>query len=392
MNELIRPDDESLSKDFEAIQDPTPEFSMRHFVVGQHHTKGQQWAQTTLELQNRAFAVAIHDIEAEIQLTKIDGLEGNVSIAEAKQKIRLLKAKKIRLEIRSAELARIGTVRGIEHLVRIKNELESEHEGRGWSREELDGELAEYWGRRLSWQAAMDLNATGRVGVGNQDALRMARMPIPGQPTYVQQVEQKFLATDKTRLLIATPTLIQREEIERDWLRCWDGWSIPHTIQQRRYVINGKTIDAAYADAALTAMEDGATHLLCVEDDHVIPAGTFERIWELHQRSGHRSICGAWYPQRKEPRTGAPIIARDGRRDYLSDDGDVHEVYSIPQGFTLIPVSVFSEIPQPWFVTTGALSQDSFFSQLAREAGYKLLVDTGARIKHVDRATGRVYE
>jgi len=45
----------------------------------------------------------------------------------------------------------------------------------------------------------------------------------------------------------------------------------------------------------------------------------------------------------------------------------------------------------PWFVTTTHLSQDSFFSQKAREAGWKLLCDTGIRCRHVDRDTGRSY-
>jgi hypothetical protein len=38
------------------------------------------------------------------------------------------------------------------------------------------------------------------------------------------------------------------------------------------------------------------------------------------------------------------------------------------------------------------LTQDAFFSQLVREAGYQLLVDTSLRIAHVDRTTGERYE
>jgi hypothetical protein len=101
---------------------------------------------------------------------------------------------------------------------------------------------------------------------------------------------------------------------------------------------------------------------------------------------------GAWYPQKKQPRTGAAIVLRDGRREYLADDGSVQEVYAITQGFTLIPAATFHEIPQPWFATTGVLTQDAFFSQLVREAGYQLLVDTSLRIAHVDRTTGERYE
>jgi hypothetical protein len=192
--------------------------------------------------------------------------------------------------------------------------------------------------------------------------------------------------------LIAVPTLIPRNVVRRDGLTCLNGWSVPEVFERRFYVIEGKSVAAAYTDAAQTAMQDGATHVLCVEDDHVIPAGAFERLWDLHQKCGPRSIVGAWYARKTHPTSGAPIILKAGHRDYLAADGTVHDVYAIPQGFTLIPISIFRETPQPWFVTTDCVTQDSFFSQLAREAGYRLVVDTALRIKHVCRETGQVYE
>jgi hypothetical protein len=73
-------------------------------------------------------------------------------------------------------------------------------------------------------------------------------------------------------------------------------------------------------------------------------------------------------------------------------DGQVHEVYTIPQGTTLFPASVFLATSHPYFVTTENLTQDSFFSQKAREAGYRLLVDTAIKCKHVNVKTGKVYE
>jgi GT2 family glycosyltransferase len=186
--------------------------------------------------------------------------------------------------------------------------------------------------------------------------------------------------------------LIDRVTVKANGLRCLEGWSVPETIERRIYVVQGKPVADAYNDAAITALENAATFLLCVEDDHVIPQGTFDKLWANYQRHGPRAIVGAWYPQKKDPRSGAPIVIRDGKRTHLDDDGDLHEVYAIPQGFTLIPTQALREIRQPWFVTTGCVTQDSFFSQQAREAGWRLLVDSSARIKHVCRSTGRIYE
>lgn len=212
---------------------------------------------------------------------------------------------------------------------------------------------------------------------------------IPGR---VESVECKFLGTGNVRILIAVPTLIDREKIERDGLECLKGWEIPGTFERKVYVAHGKPIADAYSDAARTALDDGADFLLCVEDDHLIPAGTFEKIWDVYRSTSGRAIVGAWYPQRKEPRSGSAIVIAAGQRRYLDDDGAVHEVYGIPQGFTLIPAAIFREVEQPWFAAIESLTQDCFFSQLARDAGYQLFVDTSARIKHVDRVTGRIFE
>jgi hypothetical protein len=82
----------------------------------------------------------------------------------------------------------------------------------------------------------------------------------------------------------------------------------------------------------------------------------------------------------------------DGKRQALPADGQMHEVYTIPMGCTLFPMSVFLATEFPYFATTDNLTQDSFFSQKARDAGYSLIVDTSIRCKHIDVATGEVYD
>lgn len=386
MNDLITLAKQTLADRVDAIQDPLPLYEMEHFVVGQHDTPGRQWSQAILELDNRILAVADSDIEVQIANLKIADYE------KSGEPIALLEAEKVRIGLMRTERARLGTMRGIGHLLKIIGELEEIHEGRGWTREELDAEQEEYWHRRLARQALQDTIATGRVGVGNQDALRMIGRTIDPPQEHVAAIERRFLECGQVKILVATPTLIDREKVKTEGLRCLEGWTLPATIHRRNYVVTGKPVADAYNDAARTAIEDGTDFLLCVEDDHLIPPGTFEKLWELFKARGPRCIVGAWYPQKKEPRTGAPIELRGDKREYMPDDGSAREAYSMPQGFTLIPTAVFRELPQPWFQTTGCLTQDSFFSQLAREAGWKLLIDTSARIKHVCRETGRVYE
>lgn len=381
MSELIERIESTLADSIKAIQQPRTPWELKHFTVGQHESEPRAWAQCTLELQQKAVALKRAEIIRRQIQRRIARLE------ERGTEAAFDKAELLKLDLLEQELAVLGAQREAEALLEIYNSF-----GRTYTRDELNAAESEYWHRRLLRQATLDVNAMGRIGVGNQDALRMAGIAIPGQPDFIRSVEQRFLESGKVRILVVIPTLIPRATIETDGLQCLQGWTVPGTIERKVLVVDGRPIADAYTEAALTAMSDGADFILTVEDDHLIPAGTFERLYELRQQAGPRTIVGAWYPQRKEPRIGAPIVIRSGNREYLADDGSIHEVASCPMGFTLIPTAVFREIPQPWFVTTGNLTQDSFFSQLAREAGYKLLVDTSCRIKHVDRETGRVYE
>lgn len=379
-DELIRTCQASIAAAIYEIQQPRTPTEIAAFVVGQHDMPGRQWAQCTLEIQLKISALRRAQISERQLQRRIARLEARGTEAA------LDKAELLRIDLEDQSLAVLGAVRELQALYSLWQSMKP------YTRDELNAEEPEYWKRRLSRQAAQDIAAHGRVGVGNQDALRMFGEPTPGQQTYVGAVESRFLEVGRMRVLVAVPTMMTAEQVRSDGLACLAGWELPGTVEYRVYVVNGRPVADAYTDAAIRALDDGAEFLLTVEDDHEIPAGTFERLMDLWRREGPRAIVGAWYPQRREIRTGAPIVIRAGRREFLDDDGSVHEVYGCPMGFTIIPTAIFNEVPQPWFVTTGCLTQDSFFSQLAREAGYKLLIDTAARIKHVCRETGRVYE
>jgi hypothetical protein len=169
----------------------------------------------------------------------------------------------------------------------------------------------------------------------------------------------------------------------------------PPAVQIKAVNIYGLPTARAYEKAVDMALSDGADYILTVEDDTFPPPDGFVRLYNLiskHEERGEKVIIGGWYPKRSDTFIGTPIILENGRRTDLKPDGAIHEVYTIPQGFTLFPVQVFKELTPPYFAVTDNLSQDSWFSQLAREAGWKLLVDTALRCKHIDRKTGKVYE
>lgn len=367
---------EELEQAFDAIQQPRPDYVLEKFVIGQHDTEPQAYAQCVLEMQIKYDAIRRAILSKKKLLLQIADLDAKA----ATDAVASIDADMKRIDIEVQDRATLGAVREFEALHSIWQRFEQRY-----TRAEMNEAQEEYWIKRLTRQANMDIQATGRVGVGNQEALlQIGRSALP-ELDHVRDIERRYLETGDTKLLIVVAT----EKKATGGLPCLEKLAIPSGVQFKVYNVFGRSVADAYNDAAREALRDKADLVLTVEDDTFPPADAFTRLWE--HMSG-QVIVGAWYPKRTEIREGAPIILKDGKRQGLEADGKTHECYTLPMGCTLFPTEVFLQTTQPWFVTTEHLSQDSFFSQLAREAGYKLLCDTSIQCKHIDRETGQVYQ
>lgn len=185
--------------------------------------------------------------------------------------------------------------------------------------------------------------------------------------------------------------VVATQEQAVDGLPCLDGLELPNNYQFKILNVHGRTIDDAYDYAVQEAIKDDADFMLTVEDDTFPQADAIVRLMQ-YAVNDPMGVYGAWYPKRTKTRQGTSIVLKDGKREFLDDDGQMHEVYTIPMGCTVYPMSLFYKVPRPWFVTTNVMTQDSFLSQLAREAGYKLYVDTAIKCKHIDRKTREIFE
>ena len=401
---------QELLDDFNAIQMArTPEV-LRKFVIGaqamDHPAQG--WAQCVLELQIKYDDIRRAKINAELIELEIADLE---TTGDPKS---LLNAKLKRIDLEAQDRAMLGAVREFQSLYTIYQSFDKRY-----TRDELNTSQVEYWQNRLTRQALQEQQSRQLgIGAGNLEALReielsplslpapMEALKLPGgfnvsdvvrtedrflsapAADDVAAVQSRYLETGKQRLLIVTLTASDTQPesvaaLERPYV-------IPATVERRKHCIHGMTIDRGYTEAVFQAIRDGATHLMCIEDDTFPPLDAIERLL-AHDED---IVCG-WYPKRQTgKRVGVPIILNDGKRQTL-DDPDGHaglvELYTAPMGCTLIKVDVFKKIEMPWFVTTGQLTQDSFFSQKARDAGYTLWCDTSIRCDHIDRDTGIVY-
>jgi hypothetical protein len=364
-----------LQQAFIEIQMPRTPFALENFVVNSKFTDQQRYAQCVLELSIAYDNLRTVNLALEKKHLEMDAIDTTSRIGQIDKEMK-------QIETEQTERAVIGAIREFDFLYDMWTKFPIKY-----TREQLDEAQQEEYTKMLETQAQHDLNATGRISVGNQEGLRqLGKITYPALDI-ARDVEKRFLEEGKSRILLAVAT----QEKAEQGLPCIEDLSIPTGSEIKIYNSWGRTIDDSYNHIVQTALEDKADYIITVEDDTFPPKDALVKLMEL-LRKNDKCAVGAWYPKREKNLQGVPIVIKNGKRQQLKPDNKVHEVYTLPMGCSIFPIEIFMEIPYPWFATTANLSQDSFFSQLAREHGWKLLVDTSIRCKHIDRITGEVFE
>ena len=377
---------EDLLQAFKEIQMARTPYVLEHFVVGQHDTTEQQYAQCVLELQikydNIRRAILGREklqIEQGRLAREAASLQGLGKAEESREKE--IDANLKGIDVEEQDRAFMGALREFQALYAIFKAFPKKY-----SREDLDKGQVDYWQKRLTRQANQDMLAHGRVQVGNADALRMAGMAVAPELDHVRSVDQKYLEVADCKIMIVVPTELKAEK----GLPCLEGLITPSGCQVKYLNVFGRKVADAYNYAALEFLKDGAHFMVTVEDDTFPPPDALVKLLD-YVRKNPKTCWGGWYLKKQAAREGTPIVVKDGRRAPLDSDGQVHEVYTLPMGCSIYPAEVFLQTSHPWFATTEHLTQDSFFSQLARDAGWRLICDTSIKCRHVDRVTGEAY-
>ncbi len=364
-----------LQQAFIEIQMPRTPFALENFVVNSKFTDQQRYAQCVLELSIAYDNLRLANLSLEKAKIEMAAIDTTTRLGEIDKEMK-------QIEVEQTERAVVGAIREFEFLYDMWEKFPKKY-----TREELNNASQEEYTKMLETQAHHDLNAHGRISVGNQEGLRQLGKVVYPQLDVARDVEKRFLEEGKSRMLIAVAT----EKKAESGLPCVENLTIPNGVEFKLFNCWGRKIDEAYNHIIETAIVDKVDYVVTVEDDTFPPQDALVKLMDL-LRKNPKSAVGAWYPKREKSLEGVPIVIKDGKRQYLEVDNKVHEVYTLPMGCSIFPIEMFMEIPYPWFATTANLSQDSFFSQLAREHGWKLLVDTAVRCKHIDRVTGEVFE
>lgn len=147
-----------LKASIEAVSQPRTDYQLKHFVVGQHESPERRFLQIVIELQRKMITLRRTKIELKKAYVKLQQ-EPNADERELTS-----------MEVEEIEFAVVGAVREFNCLYAMFDASPK------FTHEQIQAAEQGYWETRLARQASLDLEATGRIGVGNLDALRQAEM------------------------------------------------------------------------------------------------------------------------------------------------------------------------------------------------------------------------
>lgn len=190
MSDIIRIEKiiSELEQDFEAIAMPRPPYVLEKLVVRERDTEPAQWEQCVLEMRVKYANIRrtlLHIQKAQIERDRLASAEDELSDIEAQLK---------QLEIDELNWSLTGLTREFFALFAIYQSF-----GKRYTRQELDAAQEEYWFKRLSRQVTQDILASGRVSVGNQDALRQIGAAVKVANGAIEFQRQKGLEDGKEK-------------------------------------------------------------------------------------------------------------------------------------------------------------------------------------------------
>lgn len=156
-------------------------------------------------------------------------------------------------------------------------------------------------------------------------------------------------------------------------------------IELAQFQVRGSIIPQQRETLAQSALQIAATHALWIDADMRFPKDALERML-AHEKP----IVAANYTRRRPPYLPT---AEDRDKGYLfTEPGNVGlaEVTSCGMGLMLVEMSVFEQLPEPWFSLgfnmqdKTFVGEDFYFCRKAREAGFPVLIDQALslEVKH----------
>lgn len=185
-------------------------------------------------------------------------------------------------------------------------------------------------------------------------------------------------------VLIATPS---RGMTTTQWAMMLRRMNLP--ADAACHALTGYRVDLQRNECVKLFLRSSLEWLFFIDDDVMVPPEAFDRL----SSHGVDIVSGLYY-RRMEPIEPVAFVDRGDRMEQPPDFaiGKLLEADLVGAGCLLIHRRVLEGMAQPWFRWTEGdealpardrLSDDFFFCRKAKEAGFKVFIDTGVRCLHV---------
>jgi len=179
--------------------------------------------------------------------------------------------------------------------------------------------------------------------------------------------------------------ILTREIVTTAWAGGFRNLIIPGSYT----FLSGAPYDMARNTGCQKLLEIGWSHLMFIDDDTILPPDGVLRL--LNHKL---PIVSGLYYRRNLPLFPVMLRENEQGRNWITEytDNSLMEVDYVGSGCMMIHRDVLTTVPQPWFewkvdrmdlAPDQRMSEDFSFCQKARQHGYKIIVDTSIKCKHL---------
>ena len=195
----------------------------------------------------------------------------------------------------------------------------------------------------------------------------------------------------------------------------WQGLISPMNQKRALLFASGHEVGQAYDAMIKTILAHPELskwkYVMTLEDDNIQPPDAHIRLLETIEWGSYDAVSGLYFTKgqvnmpmaygdpEEYKRTGVLDFRPRDVREALAA-GQIMSVNGIACGCALWRMSLFREIPPPWYVTlndfipgkgTVGMTQDLRFCSEARRAGKRFGVDLRVKVGHLDVASGAIF-